>query len=288
MNDRDTAEGHSHENVSALVAQVLTSRPVGRLWARQPTTQQPGLYRILDRFFHNITAEQLEAAMGEFMSFARSTHVGMGPQRYLEFINLCTNIILYSVCARRNDARNVRTVMEIICAHVQSQRDPLALTWRCFTPVYSPVAGMTPLMHAAKNRQFDVLKVLLQYGMLERERRPSYIIIAILFYPPCVEDENLSYETWRQELKDCMALCFRVLTCVSVGDIESQIIHGLKPLIEDWRDCIPRNRSRDPCELSHLCRAVIRRSLLDHSLLPAGISALPLPLQIQNYLNLEW
>lgn len=80
----------------------------------------------------------------------------------------------------------------------------------------------------------------------------------------------------------------RHITHIMPLSLQSQIICGLKPLIEDWRDCIPRNRSQDPCELSHLCRAVIRRSLLDLSLLPAGISALPLPLQIQNYLNLEW
>uniref|UniRef100_A0A667YR27 Uncharacterized protein n=1 Tax=Myripristis murdjan TaxID=586833 RepID=A0A667YR27_9TELE len=69
----------------------------------------------------------LDCGGGEETSPASITESG---QLYLEFINLCTNIILHSVCVRRNDARNVRTVMEIICAHVQSQRDPLALTWR--------------------------------------------------------------------------------------------------------------------------------------------------------------
>ncbi|XP_029502225.2 uncharacterized protein LOC115117863 isoform X1 [Oncorhynchus nerka] len=161
-------------------------------------------------------------------------------------------------------------------------------TLRCFTPIYSPspMGGVTPLMFVAQNRQCEVLKVLLQYGMLER--RPTYIIISVLFSPPRLEalDERC-HATVTRELRDCMALCFRVLSHVSMSDIEMQIVYGRKPLIDDWRDHIPPSRYKDPCELTHLCRMVVRTSLLARGRLPDGIKSLPLPTLLQGYLNLE-
>lgn len=83
------------------------------------------------------------------------------------------------------------------------------------------MGGVTPLMFVAQNRQYDVLKVLLQYGMLERERRPTYIIISVLFHPPRLEvlDERNPGEEARR-IRECIELCSRVLTSISISDIE--------------------------------------------------------------------
>lgn len=85
------------------------------------------------------------------------------------------------------------------------------------------MGGVTPLMFVAQNRQYDVLKVLLQYGMLERERRSTYIIISVLFHPPRLEmldERSLGEET--QCIRECIELCSRVLTSISISDIEVQ------------------------------------------------------------------
>uniref|UniRef100_UPI003AB0BB40 ankyrin repeat and SOCS box protein 17-like n=1 Tax=Centroberyx gerrardi TaxID=166262 RepID=UPI003AB0BB40 len=288
MQDSEDEQGHSNDNVFVtLVAGVIQTprvpRPLGH------NTYQTGIYRTLGRVLRNVTSEKLDSTMSDFVRFAHFAHVRMGTQLYMEFVNVCTNTILHLVCERRTSAHIVRRLMEIISGYALNQTDHLALAWRRFTPSYSPMGGMTPVMLVAQNHQFDALKILLQYGMLERERRPSYVIISLLFDFPRLEEEerNLCCDSLMRELKACVALCFRVLIHVSIAEIEMQIIYGRQPLIVEWRDHIPRNRSCDPCELSHLCRAVIRRRLLVLGLLPNGINALFLPRCLQSYLNLE-
>ncbi|MBN3298585.1 ASB17 protein, partial [Amia calva] len=180
--------------------------------------------------------------------------------------------------------------MEKMLGLMQESNVNLALIWRPFTPVYSPsrLEGVTPLLYVAQIRQSSILKILLQYGLLERERCPMHILLTILFYPPSphILDE-LYYRNIIDDTKDCIALCARVLTRISVSDVETQIDFGRDPLIADWKDYIPVTRYRDPCELSHLCRATIRWCLLGRINLPKGIRELPLPPALQRFLNLE-
>ncbi|CAK6959336.1 ankyrin repeat and SOCS box protein 17-like [Scomber scombrus] len=166
------------------------------------------------------------------------------------------------------------------------------------------ISGLsTVLSVVAKNCHIDALRILLQHGMLEKERRPSYIINVILFTPlPLVEEEYIKATLIRRRI-DCMVLCFRVLTRVSITHLQNgciqfgfhvkllsfkvQVRSGRMPLTEDWSDHIPHGRCTVPCELSHLCRVAIRRRLLSRALLPKGIFELPLPESLKKYLNLQ-
>ncbi|XP_027729835.1 ankyrin repeat and SOCS box protein 17 [Vombatus ursinus] len=161
---------------------------------------------------------------------------------------------------------------------------------RTFTPVYcpSPLSGITPLLYVAQTRQSNILKILLQYGILERERKPFNIVLTILLYPSRVRimvDHELV--DIREDAKTCLVLCSRVLSVIPVREIEAQLSLGRRPIISNWLDYIPSTRYKDPCELSHLCRLAIRAQLLSNNMLPSGIFSLLIPARLQNYLNLE-
>ncbi|KAM9000485.1 ankyrin repeat and SOCS box protein 17 isoform 2-T2 [Sarcophilus harrisii] len=159
-----------------------------------------------------------------------------------------------------------------------------------FTPVYcpSPLSGITPLLYVAQTRQSNILKILLQYGILERERKPVNIVLTILLYPSRVRimvDHELV--DIREDAKTCLVLCSRVLSVIPVREIEAQLSLGRRPIVSNWLDYIPSTRYKDPCELLHLCRLTIRAQLLSNNMLPNGIFSLLIPVRLQNYLNLE-
>ncbi|KAF3819714.1 hypothetical protein GH733_015223 [Mirounga leonina] len=161
---------------------------------------------------------------------------------------------------------------------------------RTFTPVYcpSPLSGITPLLYVAQTRQSNILKILLQYGILEREKNPINIVITILLYPSrvriMVDHELVDIQ---EDAKTCLELCSRVLSAISIREIETQLSLGRRPIISNWLDYIPSTRYKDPCELLHLCRITIRAQLLTNNMLPNGIFSLLIPVRLQNYLNLE-
>ncbi|XP_067109197.1 ankyrin repeat and SOCS box protein 17-like [Osmerus mordax] len=290
MSDSEDDNHHDCNVFLNLVARVIR-KPLYRFpgqWGQE--TYEPRIYKTLGTILRNATSEEFDSFIVDFINFAKTAHARLEPEFYMEFINVCTNTILHWVFARRGSAEIVRKLMERTSPYLQDQTNNLAIAWRRFTPIYSPstVGGVTPLMFVAQNRQYDVLKVLLQYGMLERERRPTYVIISILFNPPRLEvlDERC-LTTVTTELEDCMELCFRVVTYVCMADIEMQVVYGRKALIEDWKKHIPLTRYQEPCELSHLCRVAVRACLLQRGRLPDGIRALPLPAPLRNYLNLD-
>lgn len=100
---------------------------------------------------------------------------------------------------------------------------PLLLACRTFTPVYcpSPLSGITPLLYVAQTRQSNILKILLQYGILEREKNPINIVLTILLYPSrvriMVDHELIDIQ---EDAKTCLTLCSRVLSVISVREIE--------------------------------------------------------------------
>ncbi|XP_038959075.1 ankyrin repeat and SOCS box protein 17 isoform X3 [Rattus norvegicus] len=166
----------------------------------------------------------------------------------------------------------------------------LAKILRTFTPVYcpSPLSGITPLLYVAQTRQSNILKILLQYGILEREKNPINIVLTILLYPSrvriMVDHELIDIQ---EDAKTCLTLCSRVLSVISVREIETQLNLGRRPIIQNWLDYIPPTRYKDPCELVHLCRITIRTQLLANNMLPNGIFSLLIPTRLQNFLNLE-
>ena len=99
----------------------------------------------------------------------------------------------------------------------------LPLACRTFTPVYcpSPLSGITPLLYVAQTRQSNILRILLQYGILEREKNPINIVLTILLYPSrvriMVDHELIDIQ---EDAKTCLMLCSRVLSTVSVREIE--------------------------------------------------------------------
>ena len=99
----------------------------------------------------------------------------------------------------------------------------ICLIYRTFTPVYcpSPLSGITPLLYVAQTRQSNILKILLQYGILEREKNPINIVITILLYPSGVRimiDHELV--DIQEDAKTCLVLCSRVLSAISIREIE--------------------------------------------------------------------
>ncbi|XP_018893370.3 ankyrin repeat and SOCS box protein 17 isoform X2 [Gorilla gorilla gorilla] len=174
--------------------------------------------------------------------------------------------------------------------YVQDRSCNLALIWRTFTPVYcpSPLSGITPLFYVAQTRQSNIFKILLQYGILEREKNPINIVLTIVLYPSRVRvmvDRELA--DIHEDAKTCLVLCSRVLSVISVKEIKTQLSLGRHPIISNWFDYIPSTRYKDPCELLHLCRLTIRNQLLTNNMLPDGIFSLLIPARLQNYLNLE-
>ncbi|XP_062376265.1 ankyrin repeat and SOCS box protein 17-like [Sardina pilchardus] len=288
----DSEDSSAERNVFlSLVSRVIRHPPYRfpEQWGQE--TYEPRIYKTLGNILRNVSSEVFESFISDFITFAQTAHARLDTPFYIEFINICTNTILYWVFARRRSVEIVRTLMARTSYFLHNQSDSLAIAWRSFTPIYSPspMGGLTPLMFVAQNRQYDVLKVLLQYGMLERELRPTYIIICILFNPPRLEvlDEQNPGEEG-QSIRECVELCSRVLTSISINDIEMQILYGRVPMIADWRDCLPITHYQEPCELTQLCRVAVRAHLLKMRRLPDGLKDLPLPSRLQAFLNIEF
>nr|XP_044605411.1 ankyrin repeat and SOCS box protein 17 isoform X2 [Equus asinus] len=191
---------------------------------------------------------------------------------------------------RKSNPDFVELLLKKTKDYIQDRSCNLALIWRTFTPVYcpSPLSGITPLLYVAQTRQSNILKILLQYGILEREKNPINVVLTILLYPLRVKimfDHTLV--DIQEDAKTCLALCSRVLSVISVMEIETQLSLGRCPIISNWLDYIPSTRYKDPCELLHLCRITIRAQLLTNNMLPNGIFSLLIPVRLQNYLNLE-
>jgi ankyrin repeat/SOCS box protein 17 len=73
----------------------------------------------------------------------------------------------------------------------------------------------------AQTRQSNILKILLQYGILEREKNPINIVLTILLYPSrvriMVDHELIDIQ---EDAKTCLVLCSRVLSTISIREIE--------------------------------------------------------------------
>lgn len=105
------------------------------------------------------------------------------------------------------------------------------LIHRTFTPVYcpSPLSGITPLFYVAQTRQSNIFKILLQYGILEREKNPINIVLTIVLYPSRVRvmvDRELA--DIHEDAKTCLVLCSRVLSVISVKEIKVRKLLFLK------------------------------------------------------------
>ncbi|OWK05579.1 ASB17, partial [Cervus elaphus hippelaphus] len=98
---------------------------------------------------------------------------------------------------------------------------------KTFTPVYrpNPLSGITPLLYVAQTRQSNILKILLQYGILEREKNPIDIVLTILLYRSR-ERIKVGHELVdiQEEAKTCLVLCSRVLSVISIREIETCLV----------------------------------------------------------------
>ncbi|XP_006634826.2 ankyrin repeat and SOCS box protein 17 [Lepisosteus oculatus] len=297
MSNRDKVQPGISEPENKNVFLDLLSRVTQRVPYRFPgqwgyQSYEPRIYRTLAKIMRQATALEFKALLTDYVDFVRTEDLQLDEHFALEFAEICINTILYWVFARRGNPDLVKTLLDKTTGYPDEQTDNLALLWRPFTPVYSPspLSGVTPLNYIAQTRQHRVLKVLMQYGLLEKERCPAFFVFTIMFYPPRLQVlDELDLANIMDGARRCIVLCTRVLTHISVSAIEAQVSLGRMPLVPDWRDCIPVNRYRDPCELSHLCRVTLRAWLLmiGSRNLPASIKALPLPAALQNFLNLE-
>ncbi|XP_006086158.1 ankyrin repeat and SOCS box protein 17 [Myotis yumanensis] len=251
---------------------------------------EPRIYRTLAKILRYVDLDGFDILLTDYIAFVEKSGYRFELNFNLEFTEICVNTILYWIFARKGNPDFVELLLKKTKDYVQDRSCNLALIWRTFTPVYcpSPLSGITPLLYVAQTRQSSILKILLQYGILEREKNPINIVLTILLYPSrvriMVDHELVDIQ---EDAKTCLVLCSRVLSVISIREIQTQLNLGRRPIISDWFNYIPSTRYRDPCELLHLCRITIRSQLLTNNMLPNGIFSLPIPVRLQNYLNLE-
>ncbi|XP_008053276.1 ankyrin repeat and SOCS box protein 17 [Carlito syrichta] len=251
---------------------------------------EPRIYRTLAKILRYVDLDGFDVLLTDYIAFVEKSGYRLRLSFKLEFTEICVNTILYWIFARKGNPDFVELLLKKTKDYVQDRSCNLALIWRTFTPVYcpSPLSGITPLLYVAQTRQSSILKILMQYGIFEREENPTNIVLTILLYPSrvriMVDHELVDIQ---EDAKTCLELCSRVLSAISVREIETQLSLGRRPIIPNWLDYIPSTRYKDPCELLHLCRITIRTQLLINNMLPNGIFSLLLPVRLQNYLNLE-
>ncbi|KAM6217073.1 ankyrin repeat and SOCS box protein 17 [Rhynchocyon petersi] len=251
---------------------------------------EPRIYRTLAKILRYTDLEGFDVLLTDYIAFVEKSEYCFELNLNLEFSEICVNTILYWVFARKGNPEFVELLLKKTKDYIQDRSCNLAVIWRTFTPVYcpSPLSGITPLLYVAQTRQSNILKILLQYGILQREKNPINIVLTILLYPSRVRimiDHELV--DIQEDAKTCLLLCTRVLPVISVKEIETQLSLGRCPIVSNWLDYIPSTRYKDPCELVHICRLTIRAQLLTKNMLPNGIFSLPIPTCLQNYLNLE-
>ncbi|XP_029474722.1 ankyrin repeat and SOCS box protein 17 [Rhinatrema bivittatum] len=267
---------------------------------RRPSLQFPGqwgyqcyeprVYRTLVKILRHVDLDGFNILITDYITFVKRSEYRLEKHFNHEFTEICVNTILYWIFARKGNPMFVELLLQKTRDYIQDRSCNLALIWRTFTPVYcpSPLSGITPLIYVAQTRQSSILKILLQYGILEMEKKPVNIVFTILFYPSRVRimDDHELIDI-HEDAKTCLQLCTRVLSSIPVTEIKTQQTFGRHPIISDWLDYIPSTRDKDPCELLHLCRMTIRNQLITKNLLPSGIFFLPIPIILQHYLNLE-
>ncbi|KAM5257151.1 ankyrin repeat and SOCS box protein 17 [Ctenodactylus gundi] len=251
---------------------------------------EPRIYRTLAKILRYVDLDGFDVLLTDYIAFVEKSVYRFELSFHLEFTEICVNTILYWIFARKGNPDFVELLLKKTKDYVQDKSGNLALIWRTFTPVYcpSPLSGITPLLYVAQTRQSSILKILLQYGILEREKNPLNVVLTILLYPSRVRI-MVDYELidTEEDAKTCLLLCSRVLSVISIREIEAQLSLGRRPIISNWLEHIPQTRYKDPCELSHLCRITIRARLIANNNVPNGIFSLQLPVRLQNYLNLE-
>ncbi|XP_069089317.1 ankyrin repeat and SOCS box protein 17 [Pleurodeles waltl] len=267
---------------------------------RRPSLQFPGqwgyqcyeprVYRTLTKILRNIGPEEFDILITDYITFVKRSQYLHAKQVNHEFSEICANTILYWIFARKGNPQLVELLMKKTKEYCQDRNCSLALILRTFTPVYcpSPTSGITPLFYVAQTRQSSILKILLQYGILEREKNPEDIVFKIVFYPSRIRimDDHELVDI-QEDAKICLQLCVRVLRCIPVSEFKRQQHFGRHPIVSNWLDYIPPARYAATCELLHLCRVTIRNQLLTKNMLPDGIFILPVPVLLQHYLNLE-
>ncbi|XP_078264202.1 ankyrin repeat and SOCS box protein 17-like, partial [Rhinoraja longicauda] len=269
-----------------LLDKVAVRRLVGPIYHQW----EPLVYHSLSQVLRHIDTLGFNCLLSEYIVFIHRPSNKRYLSYYLQFTEICINTILYWLFARKVSPSLVQKLLERTISYLGDRDNCLSLIWRTFSPVYNPnpLRGVTPLHYVAQGRQSGILKILLQYGILEREHRPMSTVLIILFYPPPVARGNdHEFTETVEEAKLCLGLCFRAMCRINVAEIKAQVRIRGQPLISNWLDYIPVGRYQEPCELLHLCRMSIRSCLLTNSLLPSGISSLSLPKSLQNYLNLE-
>ncbi|XP_036746220.1 ankyrin repeat and SOCS box protein 17 [Manis pentadactyla] len=247
------------------------------------------IYRTLANILRCLNLDGFDILLTDYIAFVEKSGYRFEENFNLEFTEICVNTILYWVFVRKGNPDFVELLLKKTKKDYAQDRS-CNLAQRTFTPVYwpSPLGGITPLLYVAQTRQSTILKILLKYGILEREKKPINTVLTILLYPLRMRiavDHVL--EDIQEDAKTCLVLCFRVLSVISIREIEVQLSLGRHPIISNWLDYIPSTRYKDPCELLHLCRITIRAQLLTNNMLPNGIFSLLIPVRLQNYLNLE-
>ncbi|XP_038601743.1 ankyrin repeat and SOCS box protein 17 [Tachyglossus aculeatus] len=275
---------------STLIDKIVNRPSLQFLRQRGYHCYEPRVYRTLSKILRYVDLEGFDVLLTDYITFVEESGQHFEFNFNFEFTEICINTILYWTFARKGNPQFVELLLKRTKNYIQDRSSKVALIWRTFTPVYypSPLSGITPLLYVAQSRQSNIFKILLQYGILEREKNPINIVLTILLYPSRVRimvDHELTDIC--DDAKTCLVLCSRVLSVIPIREVEAQLHLGRRPIISNWLDYIPAARYKEPCELLHLCRLTIRNQLLTSNMLPNGICSLLIPVCLQDYLNLE-
>lgn len=130
MSDGEEDSNAEHNVFMSLVSRVIR-QPLYRFpgqWGLE--SYEPRIYKALGNKLRNATSEEFEFFISDFITFAQTAHVQLNTQFYLEFMNVCTNIILHWVFARRGNVEIIRTLMARTSYFLQDPNDCLAIAWR--------------------------------------------------------------------------------------------------------------------------------------------------------------
>ncbi|XP_053509443.1 ankyrin repeat and SOCS box protein 17-like isoform X2 [Ictalurus furcatus] len=242
----------------------------------------PAFYALIHDVVPNATPEQFNSFINAVPSYPGSYFYGMDFTR-VSREQYAVMITQYVLQHRRTDLIRVLLQITMECESQSYRQHRLWLPRHIHKSDFpKSIACVLPVV---RSRQCEILKVFLQYGMLEHFPNPASIITWILFTPI---PNDTPFDTIIICAQECMVLCLRVITYINITHIQRFIRRNHTPLLLDWRSRIPACRYREPCELVHLCRVALRKRLLITGGLPDAIRDLPLERRLQDYLNLEY
>ncbi|XP_063806777.1 ankyrin repeat and SOCS box protein 17-like [Pseudophryne corroboree] len=220
---------------------------------------------IHDYWMYRSDLTVVDVLLTKLISFVDRSESGYFQELKKDFIDICVNMISYMIFKRNNDPA-------------------LPFKERFGTPAGWCIHLYNGLLCIRKQK---LLKLLLQYGVLEEEKNPLDLLTTLLTnQAPDRARQDGSVILVTNEVKICLRLCARVLPSIPVTQLEAKL-RNTAPIIPNWQDYISSTSPNNPHQLVRLFKSQIRKQLLLAEHLPDAIPGLEIPRCLQEYLNLE-